>query len=216
MKARGMTRAFAAYRGDWPTVRDFFLSHGFSQPREMLNFVLDLRDMPTPAAVLGNSCTPFAAADVPHVLKMAPDVFHVSAAELEKSLLHNAHFGPNSLFVLRKEGKPSAVGIGIANGGYANPHQLDADMPCFRLGAFGTEGLTTKRVNGLFSFVTSDPRDVSRVGLDLLGHAAYGLSDTNVETFAAQVASDVPHLVRFYQQVFRKQGSFPIFEKVLS
>jgi hypothetical protein len=84
-------------------------------------------------------------------------------------------------------------------------------MPCFRLGAFGTEGLSVKRVNGLFSFLAR-PADISSVGLDLLTHAAYMLHDSPVDTFAAQVPSDAPHLLRFYQHHFRKQGSFPIWQ----
>src|SRR5262245_59966211 len=48
MRSRRLTRAFAAYRADWPTVRDFFLAHDFAQAREMLNFVCDLIELPTP------------------------------------------------------------------------------------------------------------------------------------------------------------------------
>src|SRR5207302_1892542 len=50
MRQRGMRRAFAAYRGDWPVQREFFLKHGFTQTREMINYVLDIVEMPTPAA----------------------------------------------------------------------------------------------------------------------------------------------------------------------
>src|SRR5437868_6007938 len=49
MKARGMTSAFAAYRGDWKLTTDFFLNHGFRQAREMVNFFVELADMPTTA-----------------------------------------------------------------------------------------------------------------------------------------------------------------------
>ena len=48
-----------------------------------------------------------------------------------------------------------------------------------------------------------------------MGQAASRLMDTQVETLAAQVASDVPHLLRFYQQYFRPQGRFPIYERTL-
>lgn len=37
MKARGLKRAWAAYRGDWSAQLDFFLRHGFKQTREMVN-----------------------------------------------------------------------------------------------------------------------------------------------------------------------------------
>src|SRR5262245_55319549 len=45
MQARGMRQAFAAYRGDWPTVSDFFTARGFRLAREMVNFVIDLADL---------------------------------------------------------------------------------------------------------------------------------------------------------------------------
>ena len=50
-------------------------------------------------------------------------------------------------------------------------------MPCFRLGAFGAEGLTAKRVNGLFSFFAADPQETNALGVDLLGHAARLMQD---------------------------------------
>jgi hypothetical protein len=88
-------------------------------------------------------------------------------------------------------------------------------MPCFRLGAFGTEGMDCKRVNGLFSFLCRSGREVSAMALDLMGHAAFRLEETSTAWLGAQVPSDVPHLLRFYQQHFRRQGSFPVFEKTL-
>ena len=32
-------------------------------------------------------------------------------------------------------------------------------------------------------------------------------------SLAAQVPSDAPHLVAFYESYFQKQGSFPVFER---
>ena len=89
-------------------------------------------------------------------------------------------------------------------------------MPCFRLGAFGTEGMQTKRLNGLFSFLTRSDRDTMPLGLDLLGQAAFRLRQTEVSHLAAQVPSDAPQLLRFYQRLFRRQGSFPILERTLT
>ncbi len=63
-------------------------------------------------------------------------------------------------------------------------------MPCFRLGAFGTEGLNCKRINGLFSVLVPEGSHVSPLALDLLGYAVHKLDLTNVETIAAQVESD--------------------------
>ncbi|HJT78854.1 MAG TPA: hypothetical protein VJ739_16740, partial [Gemmataceae bacterium] len=140
-----------------------------------------------------------------------------SPAELERHLFHNPAFGSDALFVLRgrASGAPVAAAVLVENPAYANPLQVDAGMPCFRAGAFGTEGAQVKKINGLFSFLAPPGNDVNPLGLDLLGQAAMRLRDSSVDSLAAQVPSDAPHLLRFYQQYFRRQGSFPVFERAL-
>lgn len=218
MQARGMRRAYAAYRGDWPAQCDFFTARGFRLAREMVNFVLDLADMPTPAAVGSSRYGPLKPEDVPAVFGVAPQALRArTTAELEKHLLHNPYFPPEAAFVLRGrvDDAPVAVGMLVHNAGYADPRQIDAGMPCFRLGAFGTEGMAVKRVNGLFSFLTRPGNDATALALSLMSEAAYRLRETDVDCLAAQAPSDVPHLLRFYQQYFRRQGSFPVFEREL-
>jgi hypothetical protein len=218
MKARGQTRAFAAYRADWPTVAEFFQAQGFRPAREMINYAMDLVDMPTPAARTSSVITPLKPEDVPAVFELGQGVLRqADPAALEAHLFRNPYFPPSALFALRNRpgGPPVAAAIVVAEEGYADPHQIDAMMPCFRLGAFGTEGLTHKRIKGLFSFVAADNRDLASHGLDLLGYATYKVGDTDVETFAAQVPSDAAHLARFYKGLFRRQGAFPIFEREL-
>lgn len=217
MRARGMRRAFAAYRGDWPQ-EAFFTAHGFLRAREMVNFVVDLVDQPTPGARTSSLITPCRPDDVPALFNLVPRALRAaSPAELEHHLFHNPYFSPDTLFVLRtrRDGPPRAAGLLIANPAYADPKKVDSAMPCFRLGAFGTEGMQAKRINALFSFLTEPGRDTSPLGLDLMGHAALRLHHSNVEALAAQVPSDVPHLLRFYQQYFRRQGSFPVYERDL-
>jgi hypothetical protein len=218
MRARGLRHAFAAYRGDWPAQRDFFVAHGFRQSREMINYVMDLNEMPTPAARVGTAVTPLTSDDLPAVIEMGRGLLRITEPhQLESLLFRNPYYPPESLFALRSRtgGQPVAVGIVVTNPDYANPKQLDAGMPCFRLGAFGTEGMTLKRINGLFSFLTSNPHEAHPHALDLLTYASVAVEDTNVETFAAQAPSDAEHLTRFYKNLFRRQGSFPIFERDL-
>ncbi len=218
MRGRGMKQVFAAYRADWATQTAFFRAHEFKLAREIVNFVVDIVEMPTPAARPSLPFSPLRREDVPAVFELCPEVLRVSTPkDLEKHLFQNPYFGPESVFVLRDKtgGKPAAVGILVQSPGYADPKVVDANMPCFRLGAFGTEGMQTKRINGLFSFVAGAGKDASSLGLDLLGHAAFRLEDENVAWLAAQVPSDVPHLLRFYQHHFRKQGSFPVYERPL-
>jgi hypothetical protein len=184
----------------------------------VVNFILDFADMPTPTARPNMSVGPLEPGDVPAVLALGTGVLRTpTAVDLEKHLFHNPHFPATSVFAVcgRSDAAPLAAGLVVANASYANPRAVDSAMPCFRLGAFGTEGLTTKRINGLFSFVTAAAADVSRLGLDLMAHAALRLQDTQVATFAAQVPSDADHLLRFYNQYFRRQGSFPVLEREL-
>ena len=195
-----------------------FTAHADDLSSILQHYVIDLVDMPTPGAKPTLPVSPLLKADVPSVFQMGPEALRVSsAAELEQHLFHNPYFSPDALFALRyrPEGPPLAVGILVQNPAYAHPKQVDAAMPCFRLGAFGTEGMSAKRINGLFSFFARTDRDVMPLGLDLLGLAAFRLQDSELDSFAAQVPSDVPHLQRFYQRLFRKQGSFPVLERKL-
>jgi hypothetical protein len=218
MKALGLKSAFAAYRGDWQPVREFFLGQQFTQTREILNFGVDLVEMPTPAARGGAGIDELKKSDLPRVLEMGKGILRVHTVEaLEQEFFNNPHYPPHSLFALRSNADKQvlAVGILIADEAYANPKQVDSAMPCFRLGAFGSETMNTKRINGLFSFIAAPGRDVTHYGLDLLSYATNRTQQTEIETFVAQVPSDAEHLVRFYKSQFRRQGAFPLFEKNL-
>jgi hypothetical protein len=218
MVRRGLKKAFAAYRSDWTAVGAFFQAHGFKLAREMVNFVLDLPDMPTPAARPSVPVAPLRPEDLPFVQELGEGVLRTSSREeLEQHFFHHPYFRAESAFLLRSRGDstPVAVGILIDDPRYADPHQVDAAMPCFRLGAFGTEGLTVKRINGLFSFLARPDRNLNVLAMDLMGVAATRLEKSDTGALAAQVPSDVPHLLRFYQQYFRRQGSFPVYERML-
>lgn len=218
MKQRGFAKAFAAYRKDWPAITDFFEKNGFTLAREMVNFVLKFEDMPTPSAKLGSTIEPARIDDVPKILALDLPLFRVqSADELEAAIWRNPYFGPDSVFVQRdRDGAPIAAGIFIRNNQYADPRNVDASMPCFRLGAFGTEGMTTKRIKGLFSFVMRPDRPVFSVGMDMLTYAANQLTDDDdIAVYAAQAATDAKAVFPFYHRVFERQGSFPVYERDL-
>jgi hypothetical protein len=219
MQQRGFRKAFTAYRGDWATVLEFFRRQGFVVAREMVNFVLDILDLPTVPRRPNANITSLQRGDVPALFALAPHVLRCrTAKELEEYLFANPYFGADALFVLRgrKDRVPLAVGILLANPAYADPKAVDADMPCFRLGAFGTEGMQTKRIKGLFSFLCRDDPQCAAPAVDLVAHAGGLLHDgDDITSLAAQVPSDAPHLLRFYQTRFRRQGSFPVMERDL-
>ncbi|MBV9124341.1 MAG: hypothetical protein JO112_13360, partial [Planctomycetes bacterium] len=218
MRHRGQRSAFAAYRKDWPVQQSFFLEHGFRQAREMINFVLDLAEMPTALVDPRSIIFSLRPEDFPDLLRLAPQALRVaSARELENHLGDNPYFDRQAVFLLREPNgrRPVAAGVLILNRAYADPRMVDPNMPCFRLGAFGTEGMQTKRIQGLFSFLTAEGPESMAWATTLLEHAASRMEQAGLDTLAAQVPSDVPHLLRFYEQVFRRQGSFPVLERIL-
>jgi hypothetical protein len=215
MRQRGYRKAFAAYRGDWTQVLAIFQEHGFRVAREMVNFLIDILDMPTVPARRVSPITPLQRQDVPALFALAPHVLRCdSAVALEKELFENPYYPPESLFALRdREQRVLGAGILVNNPTYTDPKVVDANMPCFRLGAFGTEGMQTKRLKGMFSFLCRDDPHCGGTALDLLSHAANLLQDSDdINALAAQVPSDAPHFLRFYQLKFRRQGSFPVLE----
>lgn len=219
MRGRKLSRAFAAYRNDWGLTHEFFEKQGFHKAREIHNFVLDLLEMPTPPARMANNVSPVTRDDVPAILKMNPQALRVGTdEELERHLLKNPYFGTSSVFALRSRADDSPIGVAvlITEPTFANPKAVDANMPCYRLGAFGSEGMQVKRINGMFSFLARAEANVHSVGMELLGQATYRLRENDeMECLAAQVATDVPNLLSFYQRNFRFQGKFPVFERAL-
>jgi hypothetical protein len=79
-------------------------------------------------------------------------------------------------------------------------------MPCFRLGALGTEGERHKRINGLFSCLYSaEPH-----GEALLAEATQRMRTAGLTHIAAQAPSDQATLCSFYDRKLQRQGAFPI------
>ncbi len=216
-RMRGLQRITAAYRADWTVQSAFFESHGFRKACDMVNFAQNLLDLPTMVIRRGLNVSPLKADDLPSMAELAPTVLRIPPEKMEQHFLANRYFSADSLFVLRKgDGAVQGVGLLVTNGEYAHPLQVDSAAPCFRLGAFGTEEMTTKRIKGLFSFLVRDDADGTAIGLDLLSYALNRLEDDSIDVLAAQAPSDAKHLVGFYQKYFRKQGSFPVFERELN
>jgi hypothetical protein len=218
MRQRGLTKIFTAYRSDWPNITDFFLKHGFAKAREMVNFVLAFENMPTSSARGASQFAAATPADAESIFALDPSVFRVNSPEgLRKALWQNPWITKDAVYVMRSGGAIVGAATFIVNNSFADPRAVDANMPCFRLSAFGTEGMTTKRIRGLFSFVARPDKNLPAIGMDLLTHAADRLRDDDeVVSYAAQVASDAPALHAFYQRLFERQGSFPVFERDLA
>jgi hypothetical protein len=219
LRQRGIRRAFAAYRGDWPAQEKFFLDHGFHHARDMVNFILEVSEAPTRTVRGPHAFSPMRREDVPAVRRLGPKVCRAQSDEaLDRHLFENPYFGPEALFALRPspDAAPVAVGILIRNPAYANPRLVDPGMPCFRLGAFGTEGMHVKRIHGLFSVLAAPDADFGSHASAVLDQAACRLDRGDVTALAAQAPSDAPHLEHFYRgKGFRRQGSFPVLEREL-
>jgi hypothetical protein len=215
LAARGVRAAWAAYRGDWAPVSDFFLRHGFQQTREMINYVAELTQLPRAPLPADQTVAPLDRAELPQVLALGGDLFRgASEAILETFFWANSYLDPSALYSLRQKDGNALLGAGllIVRPGYADPTKIDARMPCFRLGALGAEIERHKRVNGLFSAVFAS----EAAGETLLAEAANRLDAAGLAHAAAQAPSDQPALVAFYDRHFQRQGTFPILSRPLS
>lgn len=215
-RARGLAKVFAAYRRDWLPVLQFLTERGFAVAREVINYWADPVDLPT---LVNRSKLPIdrlRREDVPAVAAMGRGVIRVPDDKLESYFFANPYFPAEAVLVLRAaDGTPKAVAIGLESGTYADVKRVDPLAPCFRLGAFGTEGLNVKRVNGLFSYLVANPQEALTAGLALLSETSQEMTEGTVTALAAQCPSDAPHLVGFYTRYFKEHGRFPMLEKHL-
>lgn len=213
MAQRKMTHAFAALRGDWADQIRFFTDHGFTRARDMVNFSQSIGDLPTMFHRPGLNVSLVNADDLPALEKLSPGVLRLRGRALGDYLLRNPRFPTDAVYVVRtKAGSPLGIGILIDDETFADAEETDPKAPGFRFGAFGTEGLAGRRLNGLFSFLTAPGRDSVLIGQDLLWYATTRM-ETTFTTLAAQAPSDAPHLLGFYERYFRKQGCFPVVER---
>jgi hypothetical protein len=217
MRQRGLAAAWAAYRADWSPVLDFFRQHDFAETRRMVNYVAEVSRLP--------SCTelppdrviePLKPAEVPRLLELAPELFpDADPSAIGRFYGDNPfHDFSRSLVALKDAGSGEMRGAGllVVNDRFADPTKIDAAMPCFRLGALGTESERHKRVNGLFSAAFRDESEGELLLAWLLGTRARQVGLTLI---AAQVPTDAPALCAWYDRYFQRQGSFPIVSRRL-
>jgi hypothetical protein len=216
-RERKLPKVFAAYRRDWEPALKFLAANGFAHARDVVNYWADPVDLPT---LVNRSKLPInrlTREDLPALAAMGKGIVRLPAAKLEGYFFSNPHFVAEAFLVLRGgDGKtPVAIGVGIESATHADVRKVDPLAPCYRLAAFGTEGLNTKRVNGLFSYLVADPAQALTAGLALLSEASQEMTEGTVHAMAAQCPSDAPHLVAFYNRYFKEQGRFPEWERTL-
>jgi len=218
MRKRGLPEAWAAYRGDWSPVLDFLRQHDFTDIRTMINYVADVARLPPQNLLPSNRLiAPLEPEELPQLIALAPDLFrNVDARKLERFYWHHPFYNfPESLFALKDTAGGAILGVYllVVSDRFADPTKIDAAMPCFRLGAFGTECERHKRVNGLFSCVFVDePEGKLLLTASLFSQA----SRSGLTHVAAQAPSDAVALCAWYDLYFQRQGSFPILSRRLS
>jgi hypothetical protein len=211
---RRCPEAWAAYHDDWTPVLDFFGRHGFSRRRAMVNYLADVDRLPRTPLPEGQAIVPVRAEDLRRALPLGQGLFPEETPEfLGNFFLSNPHFDPSSLYVLKRLPDDVVLGFGltIIDPAFAHPTQLDAAMPCFRLGALGTETERHKRVNGMVSCLGT----TEEAGTVLLAEARRRLEAAGLTHAAAQAPSDRPDLCAVYDRHFQRQGEFPILVKRL-
>jgi GNAT superfamily N-acetyltransferase len=205
-RRRGLAEVWAAYRADWEPALAFLRAHGFVPSREMINYVATTDRLPRRPIPEGRVIEPLRREDLPRLVTLGRGLFGGVAPS-------NPYLDAEGLFALRTigDGEIRGAALLVARPGYAEPTRIDASMPCFRLGAFGTERERHKRVNGLFSCVFDDPETAET----LLSEAVRRLTLAGASHVAAQAPSDRPDLVAFHDAFFDRQGSFPILSRRL-
>jgi hypothetical protein len=181
----------------------------------MINYVADLARLPNRTLPSGRVITPLERQDVPELLALGRGLFaDGDPIELARFFWENPYFGPDGFFALRNvdDGRLLGVALIVENASYADPTKLDGAMPCFRLGAFGTESERHKRVNGMFTCAFSD----ESAGELLLSEAARRLIRSGLTHIAAQAPSDAGSLCAFYDRYLDRRGEFPILHRLLS
>jgi L-amino acid N-acyltransferase YncA len=210
MRERGLDEAWTAYRGDWRPVLDFFQTHGFEPVRTVINYVAPLAGLPRSPIPEGQTIRALESRDLPQVVELGQGLFGATDLRvLESSFFANPYFDASACYALTPEMDADQIlgaALVVSHHGYADPTKIDASMPCFRLGALGTEWQRHKRVNGLFSCVFAHEAD----GVTLLAEAVRRLENEGLSHIAAQAPSDQPAQIALYDRYFQRQGSFPI------
>ncbi len=216
-RERGLRKLFTAYRKDWDAVLEFFAARGFQKARDVVNYFTDPVDLPTVADRGSRAVRRLTRADIPALAALGRGVIRVPDEELERHVFSSPYFPAEAFLVVDGPNNtgPVAVGVGLDNPNWADVKKVDPLAPCFRMGAFGTEGLNSKRVNGLFSYVAR-PDHALPAGLALLAEVSEELTEGSVAALAAQCPTDAPHLINFYARYFKEQGRFPVLERELT
>ena len=216
-RARGVPKVFAAYRRDWDAVLRFFADNGFANARDMVNYAADPVELPTVASRTGPPLRRLDRSDLPALAGMGKGLIRVPPDQFEAYYFANPHFPVEAFQVMdgRDGAGPVAIGVGLEMPTWADVKKVDPLAPCFRMGAFGTERLNCKRVNGLFGFVVARPDQAISAGLALLAAASQEMTEGTVNAIAAQCPTDAPHLLNFYARYFKEQGRFPVYEREL-
>jgi hypothetical protein len=215
---RGITKLFAAYRRDWDAVLRFFTDNGFAKSRDVVNYLAEPVDLPTIANRGGLPIRRLQRSDIPALAEMGRGIIRLPPDKLESHYFSNPYYPVEAFLVMedRGGGAPIAIGIGLESATWADPKKVDSLAPCFRMGAFGSEGLNAKRVNGLFSYLVSKPEHALPAGLGLLNEASQEMTEGSVSSLCSQCSTDAPHLINFYSRYFKEQGRFPIYERELT
>src|SRR5262249_11565751 len=159
---------------------------GFARSREMINYVADVSDLPAGVPPREGAFAPVGREEFRQAVAMGEGLFVGEDPEAVAGFYaESPYVTPVGLFALNnvRDDPLRGLGVAIVDGRYADPTQIDAAMPCFRLGSLGTEVERHKRVKGMISVVFRDEED----GVALLAEASRRLRQAGLAHAAAQV-----------------------------
>jgi hypothetical protein len=217
MKERKIPEAWAAYRADWTPVLEFLHEQGFLDKRQMINYLAEVSEL-LPDTILppDRVIEPLGRDEIRDLHAFAQGIDpHEDPRDFERFYTQNPFYDFSGQLVALKEArtrKMLGVALLVIADRFADPTQINAAMPCFRFGTFGTERERHKRVNGLFSAAFADPID----GELLLGWLVRTQArPAGLTHITAQAPSDAPAVCALYDRFLQRQGAFPILSRRL-
>lgn len=213
LRAQGWRETYVAYRADWTPILNFMKHLGFEHRRDVVNYVAPVERLATALAAQPRLKTmSFREKNVGRLAETGKGVLGSQDPQLLSAFyLQNPYLRAEDVFVAVQGDQETGFGVTIRNEAYADPTQINPQMPCFRLGAFGTETERHKRVQGMVSVLPG----TTTIGAALLAEAVRRLQAAGIRQAAAKAPSDRPELIALYDRYFDRQGAFPILVKGL-
>src|SRR5271166_2259650 len=130
MRNRGLTEAWAAYRGDWSSVLDLLHENDFRDKRTLINYVAEVSQLSAPEHLPANRVIePLEQEDLSQLIALEPGLFaDVDHHDLERFYWSNPFYRFSESLFASKDGQSNKI-LGafllVVSDGFADPTKID-------------------------------------------------------------------------------------------